>query len=173
MAGVQQWNAGLVSRGQERSLADGIAKGAPDAPIARGFRGAKAPDGLQTADGWSMGSTGSAEGSLGLPERVWVSGQERPDWWVSGANTPARDQPAKRLLAHKGSMPNERHCQRDATGERSSVSLAKGALSYNAHLALNLNAPIRLSYNSDFVLQAGSRPPSSEASHSALRQWFS
>jgi hypothetical protein len=46
---------------------------------------------------WPMGSTGSADSSLGRPERVWVSGQERPDWRVSGANTLTSDQPAKRL----------------------------------------------------------------------------
>ncbi len=64
--------------------------------------------GIQPADGWSrfpkgakalwsMGSTGSADSSLGPPERVWVSGQERPDWRVSGASTLTSGQPAKRL----------------------------------------------------------------------------
>jgi hypothetical protein len=46
---------------------------------------------------WSKGSTGSADSSLGRPERVRVSGQERPDWRVSGARTLTSDQPAKRL----------------------------------------------------------------------------
>lgn len=41
-------------------------------------------------------------------------------------------------LVHEGSMPEMRHCQRDATGERS-VSLAKIALYYNAHLAVRDN----------------------------------
>lgn len=51
-----------------------------------GSRGRNAP--------WSMGSTGSADGSLGRPERFRVSGHEGPDWRVSGASTLTRSAPS-------------------------------------------------------------------------------
>lgn len=71
---------------------------------------------------WSMGSTGSADSSLGRPERVRVSGQERPDWRVSGASTLTSDQPAKRLhgarcWSHQQSRAMRR---RGCNGERAS-----------------------------------------------------
>jgi hypothetical protein len=54
-------------------------------------------------------------------------------------------------------MPDLRHRPEGMQrGTRQRVPLAKGALSYNAHLARNLNDPSTLSYNSVFVLQAGS-----------------
>lgn len=44
----------------------------------------------------------------------------------------------------------------DATGNAPAGSPCQGALSYNAHLARNLNDPSTLSYNLLFVLRTGS-----------------
>jgi hypothetical protein len=55
----------------------------------------------------SMGSTGSADSSLGLHEMVRVSGLEGPDWRVSGANTLTGDATATRCTgAHRARMPD-------------------------------------------------------------------
>jgi len=106
-------------------------------PFARGFRGAKAPDGLQTAHGWSWGDRGSTKaprlsikrtsvchegfGRARRLSRMAGVGGQYPDEWVSRgaiaplamgagrAKSPARGQSAKRLLAQEGSMPDLRH----------------------------------------------------------------
>ena len=48
-------------------------------------------------------------------------------------------------------MPDLRQCERDATGERSSVSLAKIALYYSAHLAVRHFGKTDPYYNQGFV----------------------
>jgi hypothetical protein len=53
---------------------------------------------IQSAQGWSMGVQREREFSLGLDEIVWVSGQERPDWRVSGAITLMSGQAVIRLV---------------------------------------------------------------------------
>ena len=75
----------------------GLHKGEPTSPFAAWF----SPDGearLQALVDGKVPRKGSANAPLlGLHGMVWVSGNEGPDWRVSGANTLTRDQPAIRL----------------------------------------------------------------------------
>lgn len=108
MAGVQPRKAGGIQSadvGQDCTRAG--------TPFARGFRGAKAPDGIQSAQGWSgvqgarrlpvdgMGpGQGQRESSLpGLHEMVrGLGGRNAPSRWVQGERSlPASGQPEIRL----------------------------------------------------------------------------